>query len=40
MKYEKEIYYERKYIIALSNKQYIKAFINYVLFKIQENKNK
>lgn len=39
MKYEKEIYYERKYIVALYNKRYLKAFIYYILFKIEEKKN-
>lgn len=39
MKYEKEIYYERKYIIALYNKRYLKAFIYYLLYKYEVFKN-
>lgn len=40
MKYEKEIYYERKYILAMHNKYYIRAFIYYILFKKETIKNK
>lgn len=39
MKYEKEIYYERKYILTMNNKFYIRAFIYYLLFKYEKKKN-
>ena len=39
MKYEKEIYYERKYILAMNDKKYVRAFIYYLLFKHEVLKN-
>lgn len=38
MKYEKEIYYERKYILAMNNKLYIRAVFYKILYKYWEHK--
>lgn len=36
---EKEIYAERKYILAMHNKKYIKALFYYLKWKYYERKN-